>query len=111
MVYLRLLLTLISVNRIFNMIRPCDCMGNVSCTDHRHVTVLSRWCGYRGDVGSWLRGAAMGSLARVLPVLARWLPPDRVARAVQSAVGAVLKQAVERISTVRKVIAEFSLSD
>ena len=45
----------------------------------------------------------MGSLALLLPLAARHLPPQRVAEMVRGAVGALLKQAVERIATVRKV--------
>lgn len=101
---------MITITRIIGF-SVCVAAWAVQLRDHRHVIVLSLWCGCRGDVGSWLRVAAMGSLARVLPVMARWLPADRVARMVQSAVGAVLKQAVERISTVRRVIINFSLSD
>lgn len=57
----------------------------------------------RGDVGSWLRVATMGSLAALLPLAGRRLPPQQVAAMVRGAVCAMLKQAVERIAAVRKV--------
>lgn len=62
----------------------------------------------RGDVGSWIRMAAVDGLttvsslllshARFIPNFAQYLPPDKF----HAAVGGILKQGVERLDNVRQ---------
>lgn len=56
----------------------------------------------RGDVGSWVRGAAMAGLVAVLPLLAA-ISPSMAAPLVSRATAAMAKQAVERIARLRQV--------
>ena len=67
------------------------------------------WCGCRGDVGSWVREAAVTVLPHCL-VLLCCLDPEgaRVPRTEQAAlthlvIKALLKQSVERIARLREV--------
>ena len=61
----------------------------------------------RGDVGSWVREAALAGLARLLPLLlllgrAPEGPRPAVCQAAEAAAAAMLRQAVERIGRLRE---------
>lgn len=60
----------------------------------------------RGDVGSWVRLACISSLKTVLPLLARSPPQLLEQEWVDQAVGALLKQAMERLDTLREKAGE-----
>lgn len=81
-----------------------------------YTTVLSGFEDYtadqRGDVGSWVRMAALRAVASIsealflrrddLPSFENYLPPN----AWHSAIAGVLKQGVERLDNVRAVAGE-----
>lgn len=59
-------------------------------------------CIARGDIGSWVREAAMAGLTAVLPILAS-VAPDAASSCIASTTAALAKQAVERIARMRQV--------
>lgn len=69
----------------------------------------SRCLLHRGDVGSWVREAAMAGLAGMLPVFSA-LAPDSAAVFVARAAAALAKQAVERIGRMRQVTMAMAMS-
>ena len=95
---------LVRTNTAFARLLPSALANKPSCDSPVDWSSLPR----RGDVGSWVREAALESLARTAPLAAAALPlaedPEgSLATIVPRTVGACLKQAVERIARVREV--------
>jgi hypothetical protein len=68
---------------------------------HPGEFLQASWCA-RGDVGSWVREAAMSGLTAVLPIFVA-VAPNIADGHVACATATLAKQAVERIARMRQV--------